>query len=88
LADALEALLKDPAERARLGQAGRRAMAAFDAERVVPLLIERIAVCAKSAPVPVETAAFADLVLTLLREAGPRVLLGKKWRLLRRWLRS
>jgi glycosyltransferase involved in cell wall biosynthesis len=86
LADALGALLRNPAERARLGQAGRRTVAAFDADRIVPRLIERIAACAEASAAPVANAAFADLLLTLLREAGPRVLLGKKWRLLRHWL--
>jgi glycosyltransferase involved in cell wall biosynthesis len=83
LADALASLINDPERQARFGQAGRRAAAAFDTDRVVPRLIECIAECIASPPVPVENAALADLTLTLLREAGPRVLLGRKWRLFR-----
>ena len=83
LADALAELLQDPARRTAMGQAGRAAVADFDSEVVVPRLIEQIEVCRQASPVPRSTAALAELWLTLLREAGPRVLLGKKWQLLR-----
>lgn len=83
LADALAELLQDPARRAAMGQAGRTAVADFGSEVVVPRLIEQIEGCRLGSPVPRSTAALAELWVTLLREAGPRVLLGKKWQLLR-----
>ena len=86
LAAALEYLLTDSAKRQSQGVSGRAAAQAFDAETVVPRLIERIEAARHAPALSAETEAFVTLFLNVLQEAGPRVLLGKKWQLLRRFL--
>jgi len=86
LAAALEYLLADSAKRQSQGVSGRAAAQAFDAETVVPRLIERIEAARHAPALSAETEAFVTLFLNVLQEAGPRVLLGKKWQLLRRFL--
>lgn len=83
LADALANLLMNPAKRMAQGEAGRAFGAKFDADIVVPRLVEEIDACCRAAPAPATTASLVELMLTFMQEAGPRVLLGKKWRLLR-----
>ncbi len=86
MADALANLLRDPDTRRRFGAAGRAASAVFDADILAPRVLERIEAAIRRAAVPTERAALADLLVTALAVAGPRTLLGRKWRLLRRFL--
>lgn len=82
LAGALRRILADTNLAAAMGQAGRmRARQRFDADATVPLMIEHAENTVAAKP-DTNTAPLAALLLQLLSISGPRILLGKKWRLL------
>jgi len=87
LADNIQSLLDGPDTAERMGQAGRaRVCAGFDLERVNrdigDVLLE-----ARSAEPATAAAPLCELILRDVASAGPRTLLGKKWKLLRAFLR-
>jgi glycosyltransferase involved in cell wall biosynthesis len=87
LAAALTRMLADPARRVSMGEAGRwRALDLFDLKSTVPQLAGILEEAAHSPPAS-QAKPLAQLLLTLLEVGGPRVLLGKKWRLLKPLIR-
>lgn len=87
LAGALTQMLSDPVRRASLGEAGRRrASQLFDLKSTVPQLTGILEEAAHAPPAS-QAKPLAQLLMTLLAVGGPRILLGKKWRLLKPLIR-
>ena len=87
LAAALNQMLADPARRASMGEAGRhRAVEHFDLKSTVPQLAGILEEAAHAPPAS-QAKPLAQLLMTLLEVGGPRILLGKKWRLLKPLIR-
>jgi len=83
LANALEQMLADPGRREAMGEAGRRrALERFDLKATVASLVG-VLEAAIQAPPAAQARPFAQLILNLLETSGPRILLGKKWKLFR-----
>ena len=87
LAEALTRILSDPARRAGMGEAGRRrAVELFDLKSTVPQLAGILEEAVHSPPA-CQAKPLGQFLLTLLEVGGPRILLGKKWRLLKPFIR-
>jgi len=70
-----------------MGAAGRRrAVELFDLKHTVPQLAGILEEAAQSPPAA-DAKPLAQMLMTLLEVGGPRILLGKKWRLLKPFIR-
>ena len=83
MAEALESLLLSAEKRRRFGGAARNAAAPFDIEHNAAAMIALADSISAQRDVPPERRGLADLLVTTLTIAGPRIVLGRKWRLLR-----
>lgn len=82
LASALEQMLADSGRRKVMGEAGRRrALKLFDLKVTVPQLVGMIEEVIQS-PSAAQSKPVAELLMKFLEVGGPRILMGKKWKLL------
>lgn len=82
LAGALEQMLADPGRRKVMGEAGRRrALELFDLKTTLPQLAGILEEVIQSSPAA-QSKPLAELMMKLLEVGGPRILMGKKWKLL------